>query len=140
MAKEITKKEIEAGHQAAEMARQDILNACQQEGLTLKDIIRVIKDGTLAESVKQQFAITPQGSGWVEAPALTDHRTRLQAASLARDILGLDAPKKMDVGVKFGSLSPETAELVQNLLTAAMDTAKIIGDVATASLKNFSED
>jgi hypothetical protein len=126
-----------AGREAAEMVRQDILDVCEEEGLTIRSIVKGIVQGMGAEEHKMM--LTTQG--WEKSPALVSHGKRLEAIKIGKDILGLDAPKNINLNARLGSgLSPETDQMVHDLISEAMFTAKVVGEVAIASLKHFSEE
>jgi len=137
-----TQKMIESGKQAADIVRQDVLEACEKEGLTLRGIARVIREATEATSIKQNVVMVEPGKfEWMESNPVIDYATRLKAASLARDILGMDAPKqsKVDVtGVK--GLSSDTEDLVKKLVGTVFNQSIALRGIVYASLKHFAED
>jgi len=128
----------EIGAEAAELTRQDILKACRDGGLTLGRLVETISKALDAEANRQQMLMN---GNWSTSPSLTDHNTRLNAVKIAKDILGMDAPKNIKLDAKIGSdMSPETAEMVKGLISSTLYTMDKVGDAIIASLKHFSEE
>lgn len=132
-----TTTDQELGLMAAEISRKFILEECEEAGLSVKKLVETLVSGLEAKSTKQQMRMDGE---WSNAPALTDHATRLRAVQLGKDILGLDAPKKLQAEVSHGfGASQETMDLVKNLIGGFIDLQVGITKIVTASLKEFSE-
>jgi hypothetical protein len=150
---------VEIGHRAAELTRQDILEQLEQEGVTVQQVARILNEASQATTIKQQYVppttitVGPRGDketividegGWKEARPLIDHASRLAAAKQAKDILGLDAPKRMDATVNHRYLLPETEELVnkitsRNVTQVVNTTSVLITNRRVVSFKEFDE-
>ena len=132
-----TTTDQELGLMATEISRKFILEECEEAGLSVKKLVETLMGGLDAKATKQQMLM--DGS-WSQSPALVDHATRLRAVQIGKDILGLDAPKKLqaEVSHEFGA-SPETMELVKGLIGGFIDAKIGIMGTITASLKVFSE-
>jgi hypothetical protein len=115
------------------------MEECEEAGLTIKKLVETIMEGLGADSVKQQF--DPALGGFIKSDPLADHSTRAKFVTLGKDILGLDAPKRLKAEVDHGfSISTETQELVQGLLSEFENLAGETRKRVTASLKSFTDD
>jgi hypothetical protein len=120
-----------------EVTRTVILQECEEAGLSIRSVVDTILSGMNAHNVRQQ--LLPTGD-WSEAPAQIDHSTRLKAAAMGKDILGLDAPKRLQAEVAHGfHISPATAELVEKLVGGWMETLSV-APRASVSLVCFEEE
>lgn len=139
-AKALVRADTTAAEMAAlvrEVTRTTILQECEEAGLSVRRVVDTILEGMGAHSVRQQMC--PDGS-WSEAPPQVDHGTRLKAAAMGKDILGLDAPKRLQAEVAHGlHVSPATADLVSRLIGGFMDTLAVTAH-PVVSLTHFIEE
>jgi hypothetical protein len=131
--------DAEIGEMAREITRATILHECEKSGLTVQALVEALVSGLSAKVNKEQF--DPQDKAWYTSPGLDDHGTRLKAVTIAKDILGLDAPKKMNATVDHRFLFSETKEMVGRIVSrnrAAIENAIDVQQVITASFTDFS--
>ena len=119
----------EAGYEAARRARMAIENACEEKGLTPDIVIQRVREALDADVIK--VALTTMG--WSTIQVGPDHRTRLQAADMALDLLGGRAPHTVLIGPAV--LHEDTSSAVEALLLEAGIPLLTKTEVPTACLR-----
>lgn len=69
--------------------------ACRAEGLTVRAVVKAVKEGLEAHEVKTSY--DKDRKKWFYSKKLIDHPTRLDAANIAVGIFGIKKPDKVIV-------------------------------------------
>lgn len=105
----------ESAREAAIIARQEVLDACESNGLTLLALVKGIKAGLRAKETKATY--DKDTGEWAYSKAMICWAARQKAIDQGIALLGIKAPDRHDVttggeAIRFDSISPEERELI----------------------------